>query len=163
MKLRAPDLVDRLEAVLDETVFNIRDPRLHDWTERESGVRVGRNLHPTFVVITEYGPMRTTELSARLGLETSTVSRYVNALVSEGLVERIHDPADGRVRVVRATAHGIKVLGKLWVRYRELLDDALAGFEPDERDALVTLLGRFSNGLAACMEVRGIAVPQRRR
>lgn len=163
MTVKAPDLLARFERVLDETVFNLNDPRLHDWTEHASGVRVGRNLHQTFVVIAEYGPLRTTDVGERLGLDTSTVSRYVSALVSEGLVERISDPADGRVRVVRTTPHGTEVLGKLWTRYRELLDDALSGFGPEERDVLVALLGRFSDGLSACMATRGIAVPQRRR
>jgi DNA-binding MarR family transcriptional regulator len=162
MPTRRPDQLARLERALDHVAFNLHDPRLHDWDEREAGVRIGRNLHPTFVMIADYGPMRTTDLSDRLGLETSTVSRYVSALVEEGLVERAGDPADGRVRMVRVTKGGKEVLGKLWKLYRDLLDDALAGFDVEEREMFVRLLDRFSGGLERGLVARGIAVPQRR-
>ena len=50
--------------------------------------------------------MSVKELSARLGLDKSTLSRTVESLVEDGLAERTTSPEDRRVIVIRLTAKG---------------------------------------------------------
>jgi DNA-binding MarR family transcriptional regulator len=50
--------------------------------------------------------MSVKELSARLGLDKSTLSRTVESLVEDGLTERTTSPDDRRAIVIRLTAKG---------------------------------------------------------
>jgi len=50
--------------------------------------------------------MSVKELSARLGLDKSTLSRTVESLAADGLAERTTSPKDRRAIVVRLTAKG---------------------------------------------------------
>lgn len=88
------------------------------------------------------------ELAVRTGLDPSTISRAVAALVAAGLVERQADPADGRASVLGLTVAGREALtgASRWVG--EVLDRALAGWTPDEVSALSTALGRFADDVA---------------
>jgi len=83
------------------------------------------------------------ELAARSGLDPSTVSRAVAAMVAQGLVERRADPHDGRATVLAPTAAGDALLAEAQEWFRGVLDRVLDGFAPDE----VACLGRFLTAL----------------
>jgi DNA-binding MarR family transcriptional regulator len=87
------------------------------------------------------------ELASRAGLDPSTVSRGIAALVGLGLVERRADQRDGRASVLVLTPAGQAALADAHRRYGELLDRALAGWTPDEVAALCAALGRFTRDL----------------
>ena len=85
---------------------------------RAISARLSRELHPDLdgaaygllALLQDAGPLRASDLVARLGLDKSTVSRQVSTLVALGLVTREADPADGRAVRVRATAKGKRLL-----------------------------------------------------
>jgi DNA-binding MarR family transcriptional regulator len=83
------------------------------------------------------------ELADRSGLDPSTVSRAVAALVAHGLVERRADATDRRAAVLALTAGGRTALADAHGWYGDLLDRALAGWRPEEIEALGAGLGRF--------------------
>jgi DNA-binding MarR family transcriptional regulator len=85
------------------------------------------------------------ELAVRAGLDPSTVSRAVAALVAQGLVERRADQRDGRASVLALTPAGRAALDDAHRSYGDLLDRALAGWTADEIAALATTLGRFAD------------------
>lgn len=85
------------------------------------------------------------ELAIRAGLDPSTVSRGVAALVAHGLVRRHADPADGRASVLEVTPAGRRVLDRAHSRYGEVLQQALADWTPDEVSALSAALHRFTD------------------
>jgi DNA-binding MarR family transcriptional regulator len=62
------------------------------------------------------GPMRMSELAARLHVTNSTATGQADRLVELGLLERREDPADRRQVVVSATPHAEQILE----RFREL-------------------------------------------
>lgn len=62
------------------------------------------------------GPLRMSELAARLGVTNSTATGLADRLVELGLLERREDAADRRQVVVNATPHGADELE----RFREL-------------------------------------------
>lgn len=84
------------------------------------------------------------ELALRAGLDPSTVSRGVAALVAQGLVRRHADPADGRASVLVLTPAGRQALDHAHSRYGELLQRVLADWTPDEVSALSAALHRFT-------------------
>ena len=57
-------------------------------------------------LLQDAGPLRASDLVARLGLDKSTVSRQVASLVDLGLVDRGADPDDGRAQVLTPSAEG---------------------------------------------------------
>jgi DNA-binding MarR family transcriptional regulator len=80
------------------------------------------------------------ELGERRNLSPSGISRSVDKLVKEELVERTTNPADARSLLVGLTAHGVQRLREAQVTHhatvRELLLDHL-----DERD--IEMLGEL--------------------
>lgn len=75
------------------------------------------------------GPLTQSELSDRLGLEPSSVSRMVDQLTQKGWAQRAPDPAskDKRVRLVHLTELGhraaTQVLAARSTRFEELLNN----------------------------------------
>ena len=53
------------------------------------------------------------ELGARLGVSAPTASGLIDRLVEKGVLERTDDAADRRVRRLRLTEEGVRVLGGL--------------------------------------------------
>ena len=80
--------------------------------------RLAGQLHPDLdgaafgllALLQDAGPLRASDLVARLGLDKSTVSRQVASLVGLGLVDRSADPDDGRAQVLTPSAEDPKVL-----------------------------------------------------
>ncbi|MBS4031957.1 MAG: MarR family transcriptional regulator [Clostridiales bacterium] len=54
------------------------------------------------------GEISLTELAALLNLDNSTMSRAINTLVEQGLVQRDADPTDRRYVIIKLTQKGIE-------------------------------------------------------
>jgi DNA-binding MarR family transcriptional regulator len=93
------------------------------------------------------GDRRATDLAADAYLDLSTVSRQVRSLVERGLVERYPDPEDRRGTLLRATDAGHTA----FQQYRRQRDRELAAllepWPPEDRSALIRLLGRLNDDL----------------
>src|SRR5437763_981206 len=82
--------------------------------------RLAAELHPDLdgaaygllALLQDSGPLRASDLVARLGLDKSTVSRQLASLVALGLVDRTADPDDGRAQVLRPSAEGASRLAR---------------------------------------------------
>jgi DNA-binding MarR family transcriptional regulator len=72
------------------------------------------------VEIGRSGKLSLVELSARMGLEKSTVSRLVDGLVEDGLAERKESPEDRRYLLIGLSARG----EKLWLE----IEDRMGAF-----------------------------------
>jgi DNA-binding MarR family transcriptional regulator len=83
------------------------------------------------------------ELAARAGLDPSTVSRMVAALVAQGLLVRRTDPADRRASFLVLTDAGRAALATARDWYVDLLARGLADWHPTEVTAFASALGRF--------------------
>lgn len=91
------------------------------------------------------------ELAASAGLDPSTVSRAVAALVANGLVERRADPADGRASILVVTERGHAALAEARDWYDRLLGRALADWSPEEVEALTDALGRLTTDVEGAL------------
>lgn len=72
--------------------------RGYPWITEARGAVIGQ-LRP--------GGLPQSALTAALGVSKQAVQQFVDELVSEGAVERVPDPDDGRGKIVRLTARGV--------------------------------------------------------
>lgn len=84
------------------------------------------------------------ELSVRLGLHRNVMVSLIDALESEGLVERRTHPEDRRAFAVSLTDKARGVLPDLDRVGRELEDDVTASLSDEERAALLHTLQKLS-------------------
>lgn len=99
--------------------------------------------------LTTDGPLRTSVLADRLGLDPSTTSRHVASLERSGHVERVADPVDGRAWLVQASASGRLAFEETRALRNRLVAAVLEHWADDEVDALARALARFNDDVAA--------------
>ena len=119
---------------------------------RAISARLARELHPDLdgaaygllALLADAGPLRASDLVARLGLDKSTVSRQVASLVALGMVDREPDPADGRAQVLRPSADGAARLAGIREARRARWEADMSGWPADDVATLGELLARLN-------------------
>jgi DNA-binding MarR family transcriptional regulator len=119
---------------------------------RAISTRLARELHPDLdgaaygllALLQDSGPLRASDLVARLGLDKSTVSRQVASLVDLGLVDRAPDPDDGRAQVLTPSAEGSARLARIREVRRGRWESDLADWPAEDVAVLGRLLGRLN-------------------
>jgi DNA-binding MarR family transcriptional regulator len=89
------------------------------------------------------------ELAEYLDMEPIPVGRVIDRLEKTGFVERRSDPADRRRWRLYLTPKAHAVVGEMEDIATGLREDALRGVERDDLDALMRVLGRIKENLAA--------------
>jgi DNA-binding MarR family transcriptional regulator len=87
------------------------------------------------------GPLTQHELVTRLGLEKSTVSRMVDAMVRKEWVEKARDPSNRRFQRVRLTPVGRRAATRIGQAVRRRHERWFDAMTSAEREALATGLG----------------------
>jgi len=99
-------------------------------------------------VLATDGDQRVTDLAHRLRIDESSVSRRTTALVGDGAVVRVADPADGRAHLLQLTAAG----RDRWAATQRRVTDALAvrlqDWDGDELDRVAADLRRLAADVA---------------
>lgn len=111
--------------------------------------------------LTTAGPIRTSVLAERLGLDPSTTSRHVAGLERSGHVERVGDPDDGRAFLLRATDAGRTAFEDTRALRNALIATVLQGWSEDEVTSFATALARFNDAVADRLELTTL-VPSRK-
>jgi DNA-binding MarR family transcriptional regulator len=131
---------------------------------RVISARMAGELHPDLdgaaygllALLQDTGPLRASDLVARLGLDKSTVSRQVSSLVELGLVERTADPVDGRAQVLTPSAEGSARLARIRDARRARWEADLGDWPAEDVARLGELLGRL-NRIGEAREAEGQA------
>ncbi len=119
---------------------------------RAISARLSRELHPDLdgaaygllALLQDAGPLRASDLVARLGLDKSTVSRQISTLVALGLVTREADPADGRAQVLSTSPEGAARLSRIRDARRARWEADLADWPTEDVATLGELLARLN-------------------
>ena len=127
-QVRIEQLASRLHSA------SIRLLRLLRREDEASGI-TGPRLSALSVVVFS-GPLTMAELAASEQVRGPTMTRVVDALVGDGLAERVADPADRRIVRVRATEKGRDLLDSGRRRRVEALTARLNRLADSERRAL---------------------------
>jgi MarR family transcriptional regulator for hemolysin len=86
--------------------------------------------------------LKQTELAEMLDLQPITLTRLLDGLADNGLIERRPDPEDRRAKRLFLTPAARPLLERLSALGEDLMATALAGLEPADVDAL---LGRLTS------------------
>ena len=104
--------------------------------------RIGLNpYHYAILALLDVGaPETQAAIADALGYDRGTLVGLLDELEEQGFVERKRSPDDRRRHLVRLTAEGKKMLGKVRALSRRLEDEFLAPLDAEQRAQLHTLL-----------------------
>lgn len=89
----------------------------------------------------------TSDLASSFAVSLATMSKLVERLVDQGLVERLTDAVDQRVRRLVPTSLGRDVIGKIMAARPEMGADILDGLTIDELESLAVGLRAINREL----------------
>lgn len=104
----------------------------------------------TAVVVSDHSS--TSELASSFEVSLATMSKLVDRLAEQGLVERVTDSGDHRVRRLHPTPLGRDVIGKIMVARPEMGADILDGLSLDELESLSVGLRAINRELHAASQ-----------
>ena len=99
--------------------------------------------------VQQLAPVRLTDVASSLGLDVSTVSRQVSALVARGWVARTPDPQDQRAHVLGLIDAGRSTADALRSTRRQVLTRLLPDWSAEDLTSLTSQLARLNSDLAA--------------
>ena len=129
--LRRDQIEELADALHSAAIHLLRRVRRRD---AETGLSPARLSALSVVVFG--GPLRISELARVEGVRTPTMTPIVAALEADGLVTREADEQDARASILRATAHGRKLMAEGRARRIADLTGELRKLSRDERDVL---------------------------
>ncbi|HKJ72909.1 MAG TPA: MarR family transcriptional regulator [Alphaproteobacteria bacterium] len=97
------------------------------------------------------------ELAKRLGVEAATVTRMLDSLEAEGLVERLADPSDRRAKHIKLTKTGEAALAEVTAVAERLRNHLLEGIAPSSIDKANAFLARLLSRLEEDLPSEGEA------
>ena len=89
------------------------------------------------------GPLPVNTIGPKVQLTPGSISVAVDRLENKGLVGRLGDPADRRVRRVELTTEGREVISRIFRQHADIMERAVAVLSPKERATLVALLKKL--------------------
>jgi DNA-binding MarR family transcriptional regulator len=107
------------------------------------------------ILFQEKQPLRARELAQRLGLSEVTVGRFVHALHATGWVRREPDPDDSRAILIAPTTKAYRALPRFIAVSNALLDQAFAGFSPEDIVRVAKTTERLRKNITARAQNQG--------
>jgi len=122
--------------------------RMHERLLQSAGVRVDRSGATLLSKLRQHGDsQRVTELADLLGVDAPTVTRKIQQLEREGLVDRHPDPDDRRATQIHLTAAGKRTLDKVMKAKLSWLEGVLKNWDEEDLETFASLLGKFAEDL----------------
>ena len=109
---------------------------------QRSGLRLGQ--YQVLRHLWEEDGLTPREIADRLDVEMPTVTRTVQRMLRDGLVERQAHPDDARSVRIYLTKRGLELRPQLSQIIDEQTERALHGFSPHERATFVAMLERIA-------------------
>jgi DNA-binding MarR family transcriptional regulator len=108
-----------------------------------TGVPIGLSALGVLGRVIDKGPLRMSELAAAGRMHPAALTRHVQALEEEGMIERSPDPTDRRASVVRATTKGRAAHRRMEEVNDEIMAAQLADWSVGELEDLNAHLDRL--------------------
>ncbi len=122
-------------------------PKMRESLAKATGVSLDRAALTVLSSLSEHGASRLSELSPRIGVDTSTACRQVQNLERLGLVDRVADPADWRASRLRLSVEGERVFTRVRAARRNAVAAVIAGWPAEQRSWFATQLLELVQGL----------------
>jgi MarR family transcriptional regulator for hemolysin len=114
----------------------------------------------TWVVLSalsDVGCVSQAALATHVHLEGATITHHIDRLESLGLVLRLADPDDRRVRLLELTEAGEELYTRLLAAAKEFEGEVLAGVSAEDRTVLQAALARIRSNITARAEAPSAA------
>ena len=111
---------------------------------KQTGGNLERSAYILLSRLRVQGPMSIGELSDAFDLDHSTLNRQTAALMRDGLVERIPDPAGGMARKFRITREGRRRMELARTEMVESFELLLADWSAEDIAAFADYMRRFN-------------------
>ena len=126
--------MERTKEIKD--ILKLQDELIHHRALWDAGPWLELNMSTaqlkTLLLISEEKEVRMRELARRLGGSFSNATVLVDRLVERGFVERLAEPQDRRVVLVRATEKGERLIEQLITSWRTLSAPLLETLPPED-------------------------------
>jgi len=142
--------LELIEEALTRIIRRSRQRPAHDQLMAAAGLSMERAAF-SVARLCEDGPVRLSDLAAKLDVNVSTISRHVQQLERDGLLRRADDPRDRRAAMLHLTPEGRSLLKRAWAAKRTALIRIFDRWDPQERHSFAELLGRFSHELEGAL------------
>lgn len=139
---RQKDLL-RIEAAMVELGRMTRSGRADRLRCERAGVEVTGAAQRLIYYLMENGPMRLSELARRTETDPGILTRQVNAIEAQGIVERRPDPNDRRASLVHMSTKGRRLAQRLREVQDEVLGGQLAKWSASELERAADLMERL--------------------
>jgi DNA-binding MarR family transcriptional regulator len=117
--------------------------------------------------IGEAGELNLKDLSARLGLDNSTLSRTVESLVQDGLAERTPSTEDRRATIIRLNKKGREARDRINSIWNRICRDMFQGIAREKHAHLIESVSIVADLLTGCCRgqcsANGPAIKRRAR
>ena len=121
-------------------VLKLQDELIHHRAVLDAGPWLELNMSTpqlkALLLISEEDAIRMRELARKLGGSFSNATVLVDRLVERGLVERMMEPQDRRVVLVRATDDGRLLIEQLVTSWRSLSVPLLESLSPEDLETV---------------------------
>jgi DNA-binding MarR family transcriptional regulator len=148
-------MTESLEAASLHSLFvqmcRLKHARIHTLLE---GLGLYRGQPSVLQALWEQEGLMHTDLARRLQVQPATITKMLQRMEKTGFVERRPDPNDQRVSRVYLTAAGHAVRADVQQVWRQLEEEAFAGFTPEEQ----VLVRRFF--LLICDNLKRVATSE---
>ena len=118
---------------------------LHDKTVADTAIEIDRSAAAILGMLYRHEPVRMSDLAEHLGLDRSTVSRQVAAVVRQGYVRREGDSSDARAAMLSLTPQGQAVRRKLAVSFQKICGDLVSDWKKEERQEFSRMLDKLAD------------------
>jgi len=97
--------------------------------------------------VVEAGEIRASDLASVLFVTKTSISRYVNEMLDEGLLAQRRDPSDGRATLLSVSTAGRKELAAREARRSAVLRELCREWPRGDVATLTKLLQRLNDGI----------------
>ncbi len=97
--------------------------------------------------VVEAGEIRASDLASALFVTKTSISRYVNEMLDDGLLVQRRDPSDGRATLLSVSAAGRRELAEREARRSAVLRELCQGWPKGDVATLTQLLQRLNDGI----------------
>jgi DNA-binding MarR family transcriptional regulator len=94
-------------------------------------------------------------ISQRLDVAKSRVTKIIQGLIDKGLVDRIEDPLDSRIKLISLTPSGVNKYQEINDFKTALHQRILRLLDPDERKSILSYLELLRSTMEAVKETMG--------
>jgi MarR family 2-MHQ and catechol resistance regulon transcriptional repressor len=98
-------------------------------------------------VLHEFHKLASTQLAEHLGLDLSSTTRLIDALVRKRLVIRRRGASDGRIREIEITDNGQRLMRRIEDDFSKILATALADLPEAVQQSVPEVLNRLTQAL----------------